>query len=407
MGKGSSSAPAPDPQIGKAALLQAQTGEAWLGFAKDAFKVSTQRQGELDALTKQVTEMQLGLATDQADWSRKDRARYETTFKPIEDQFIEEATNYASPEKQAEAAAEATADVQTAAAASRDAARRDAAGMGINPASGRFAGIDRAGEMGTALATAGAANTARQSVRDKGLALKADVANMGRGLPTQSAQAAALGLNAGSSAVGLNQGTNQQYLASTGIMGQGFGGAMQGYAGQASTLNQQYANQISAWDAQNRNNAANAGGIGSALGGIAGLIFSSDENVKEDKQEIPEGSGLDAVNEMPVEEWTYKKGVADEGRHVGTYAQDFKRATGKGDGKTIAAQDAIGITMKAVQDLDSKVDKLADMIGLGSFAQKPPASRRKTQQPTAARPSTVQPPARQQNNRAIGLGATA
>lgn len=365
MMKGGSSAPDPDPKIGEAALLQAQTGQEWLNFAKDAFEVSTGRQAELDELTKQVSTLQIGMAQDQADWSRADRQRYEEKFRPIEDSFVEEATNYATPERQAAAAAEAKADVQTSAAAARAAAGREAAGMGIDPASGRYAGIDRAGEMGTALATAGAQNNARQLVRDKGLALKADAVNLGRGLPAQSAQAAAMGLNAGSSAVGLNQGTNAQYLASTDIMGSGYRGQMAGYAGQASTLNQQYSNQIAAWDAEQRANAASASGFGSFLGGAMGLIFS-DETMKTDKTEIPEGTALEMVKQMPVEEWTYKPGVADEGRHVGTYAQDFHEATGKGDGRSIPMQDAIGITMKAVQDLAVQVEQLAAGLGVGA-----------------------------------------
>lgn len=373
MMKSSSQAPAPDPKIGEAALLQAKTGEQWMSFAKDAFAVSTKRQTELDALTKQVTDMQLGVMKDQAGWAKADRQRYESTFKPVEDQFVQEASNYGSQAQQDAAAATAVADVQSASAQSRAMAQREAASMGVNPNSGRFAGISRAGEMGTALASAGAANNARTAVRDKGLALKADVVNMGRGLPTQSAQAAGLGLGAGSSAVGLNQNTNQQYLASTNIMGQGFQGQMSGYGGMGSLLNAQYGNQINAWQAQQQANAANASGIGSFLGGITGLIFS-DENVKEDKKPIEEGKALEAVKSMPVEEWTYKPGVADEGRHVGTYAQDFQASTGRGDGKTIPVQDAIGITMKAVQDLDAKVEKMANVIGLGNVRPKPKKS---------------------------------
>jgi hypothetical protein len=262
------------------------------------------------------------------------------------------------------AAAEAKADVRTAASAAKQQAEREAASIGINPASGRWAGITRAGDLGTALAEAGAANAARTQQRDKGLALKADAVNLGRGLPAQSAQAAGLGLSAGSSAVGLNQGANAQYLASTDIMGTGYRGQMAGYAGQAATLNQQYSTEVSAWDSANRAAAAGAAGIGQFAGGILGL-FLSDEDAKKDKKQIPEGEALEAVREMPVEEWSYKDGVADGGRHVGTYAQDFKQATGKGDGRTIPAQDAIGVTMKAVQDLDRKVDRIAKAVGIG------------------------------------------
>ncbi len=380
MGKGSSSAPGPDPQIGAAALKQAETGEAWLSFAKDAFSVSQDRQKELDALTTKVTEQQLGLATDQANWAKEDRDRYNSVYKPIEDEFIEEATNYATEERQAEAAAEARADVQSAAATNRAATERANASMGVTPGSGRFTGVQAASDLGTTLAEAGAANTSRQAVRDKGLALKADVANLGKGLPAQAAAGAAGSVAASGTALGGSQATNSQALAASTILNAGYGGAMQGYAGQAGTLNQQYGLQLDAWKTQQQMNAQNASGIGSFLGGIGGLIFS-DEEVKENKEEIEDGDALDALNSMPVEEWDYKPGVADEGRHVGTYAQDFQRATGKGDGHTIPVQDAIGITMKAVQDLDKKLDATIDAIGLGGVAPAP----RKTSVPSVKR----------------------
>ncbi len=373
MGKGSSSAPAPDPKIGEAALKQAQTGEDWLSFARDAFAVSEVRQKELDDLTNRVTEQQLGLATDQAKWSREDRDRYNTVYKPIEDDFIKEATNYATEDRQNEAAAEARADVQTAAANNRAATERANTSMGVTPGSGRYAGVQAASDLGTTLAEAGAANTSRQAVRDKGLALKADVVNLGKGLPAQAAAGAGGSVAASGAALGGAQGTNSQALAASTIMNAGYGGAMQGYAGQASTLNQSYGLQLEGWKTQQELKAKNASGIGSFLGGIGGLIFKSDEEAKENKEPIDDGTALEALREMPVEAWDYKPGVADEGRHVGTYAQDFTEQTGLGDGKNIAAQDAIGITMKAVQDLDRKLDATIDAIGLGDV--EPPARK--------------------------------
>lgn len=377
MGKGSTSAPDPDPNIGKAALKQAETGEEWLGFAKDAWAVSNERQKELDALTKRVTEQQLGIADQQAQWAKTDRERYENVFKPIEDEFINEARNYATPEKQAQAAAEASADVKAAQASAADQNLRQSASLGINPTSGRYAGIDRATDMAYSLADAGAQNNARQAVRDKGLALKADVANMGRGLPAQSAQAQALGLGASSGAVGLNQQANAQNNASYGIVNSGYAGAMQGYAGMGSTLNQQYATQVDAWKAEQQSKSGLFGGIGEALGGLAGFFMASDENVKENKKPVKDGAALEAVEAMPIEEWDYKPGVEDEGRHIGTYAQDFQKATGKGDGKSIPVIDAIGITMKAVQDVSAKVDNLAKRVGV-TERKKAPAKAART-----------------------------
>lgn len=385
MMKGGSSAPAPDPNIGKAALKQAETGEAWLGFAKDAFAVSTERQKELDELTNKVTNLQLGLATDQAKWSRDDRARYEDTFRPIEDKYIEEATNYGSPERQAQAAAEARGDVQAAAAGARAATERNNAAIGIDPRSGRAGGISAQTDMGIALAEAGAANNARTMVRDKGLALTADVANMGRGASSAAAAGAAGSVGASGTALAGNQATNAQALAAPQVMSQGFSGAMQGYGGMGSTLNQQYGLQLDAWKAEQEMRAKNAAGIGQAFGAVLGAFpFPSDENLKEDKQPMEEGAALEAVENMRVDSWKYKEGVADEGEHIGTYAQDFQRETGKGDGRSIAAQDAIGITMGAVKDLNAKVDQIVAAIGLGDEIGPPPARRRPPS--TRARP---------------------
>lgn len=400
MGKSAPSAPPPDPNIGRAALMQAETGEKWLSFSKDAFAVSNTRQAELDALTKdmsnrqialaednqalarQVTQQQLALGDEQAGYAREDRERYNKVFKPVEDRFIERASNYDSPERQAAAAAEARGDVQSSAAAQREASQRDAASMGLNPASGRFQGINRSSDMATALAAAGAQNQARERIRSTGLALTADVANLGRGLPAQSSQAAALGLNAASAGagtagaaagmsintMGMGLGAAQQnqslYNSSTGIMNNGFKGAMQGYAGMGDTLNKQYATQMDGWKASQAMAAQSSAGFGSAIGGLMGL-FMSDEDVKEDKRPLPDGAAIDAVREAPAEAWKYKDGVADGGEHIGPYAQDMQRATGRGDGKTIAVQDMLGLHQAALIDLDKKVEAIADAVGVG------------------------------------------
>lgn len=459
---GGSSAPSPDPQIGQAALMNAELGFEYLDFAKLAYDDYMLRQGDMDALTKAVTEQQmqiaaeqlgisreqfdltkqatqqqmgiaerqqnlaeqvsgkqmelsdeqLAIARQQRDWATQDRQRYEDVFLPIEDEFIKEATEYASPERQAQAAAEARADVQRSANVARQQTQRQMASMGVNPNSGRFQGIDRASELETALAAAGAQNNARTQVRDKGLALKADVANMGRGLPAQSAQATALGLGAGQASgasagaavgtlgagAGILQGVgasyspavsslsaagstlgaalgaqgmgNASFLQGQSIMGAGYGSAMQGVSNQANILNQQYQNQLNAWSAQQQANAANSAGFFGAIGTGLGLAFGSSKKLKRDRK--PTKKGLEAVKKMPIDDYRYKEGVQDGGRieHTGPMAEDFKKATGRGDGTTIPIQDAIGVTMKAVQELDDKVEKMASkMPGLGSDNQ--------------------------------------
>jgi hypothetical protein len=138
--------------------------------------------------------------------------------------------------------------------------------MGINPTSGRYQEQNRLNGIDAATASAGAQNTARRQVRDKGLALKADAINMGSGLASSTAAAYGIGLNAGNSATGNAVQTNQNWRSNVGIMGQGFGGAMQGYSNQAGILNNLYGNQLNAWSAQQQANATSSAGIGQLVG---------------------------------------------------------------------------------------------------------------------------------------------
>lgn len=370
----------PDPQIGAAALKQAETGQQWLDFAKDQFAIGNTRQESVDKLANEVSKLQLnaqkqsnqwaaedrGVSTQLRDkyeqWADEDRAlgrqtkaeldayakesiatgnrygdqfdgvtkdqygfakeqqgRYRDTFQPIEDKLASDAMGWDSDARLASEAAKAKADVVGNAASQRAASQRSMASMGIDPRSGRYAGVERATDLQTALASAGAQNAARDTVRMQAQDMRNNAANIGQrvnanantatGLGMQAAQsghtarntgmntamqaknlglAAAgvgnssaqlglgnqgagyaginTGLSAGSAANNSLAGANQQWANNNAIMGQGFGGAMQGYAGQASTLNQSWSNQI----AQQQANNASAGGLMSGIGSIAG-----------------------------------------------------------------------------------------------------------------------------------------
>jgi len=263
---GGGSAPTPDPAIGQAAMKNAEVGEQWLGFAREQFTEGNARLEVMDNLTQQVIQQQLDTQNQANQWAQEDRARTKTVFQPLEDEFIATAKSYGSQENQDRAAAEASADMQKAADTQRGVNQRSMASMGISPNSGRFAGVSRADTTNAALATAGASNAARTQVRDKGLALKADAINMGRNLPSTTAAAYGIGLNAGNSAIGNQGAANNDFYKNTGVMGQGFGGAMQGYNNQGSILNNLYGSQVNAWAAQQQANATSAAGIGQLVG---------------------------------------------------------------------------------------------------------------------------------------------
>lgn len=311
-------APKSDPAIAQAAMLSAQTGQDYLAFMKGQAEISNK-------------------------WAADDRSRYLTKFQPLEDKFVADAQTWDSPEKQDEASRLAMADTSLALSQAQGQQKRQAMAMGVNPASGRFADAATKTATGGALATAGAGNLARRQIKMTGDAMRAEAINLGKGMA-------------------VNPGTSLSMA--NGAAGQGFGGAMSGYGQQANILNQDYQNKLKAHES----NQSMLGGIGSALGSVAGSLpwaaMLSSKKAKTNKK--PARNLIDAVKKLKVESWDYKKGMGDEGHHVGPYAEDFKKATGLGDGKTINVIDAIGVTMGAVKDLATKVDRIGRQIRMAA-----------------------------------------
>ena len=267
---GGGSAPAADPAIGQAAMANVELGKDWLSFAKDQFAQGNVRQAVTDELNTKVINQQLQSQDEANTWGREDRARTKSVFQPVEDSFVKTANEFDTPEKQAAAAAAAKADVMSNAATTQQANARQMASMGVSPTSGRFAGITRANDTNTALAAAGAENNARTMIRDKGLALKADAVNMGKGLASSTAAAYGIGTNAGNSAVANNASANQSFNQNGNVMSQGFSGAVGANNSAGGMLNSLYGNQLNAWSAQQQANATSSAGTGQMLGTIAG-----------------------------------------------------------------------------------------------------------------------------------------
>lgn len=302
------SAPKADKNIGIAAMKSAETGQAALEWMKQQAQITN-------------------------NWATEDRARYKTVFEPLQDQFIAEAKEYASPERRLAAQDQAAADVAIAAGQAGGQRRRQMGAMGVRPDSGRFINAEAKAGTDVALATAGARNLAGRTVDDQGRQLRMAAINLGQGM----------GVNPGTS-IGLSNGSAQA----------GFGAAMQGYGQQGSLLNADFQNRMQAYQA----NQGAIGGLFGALGTVAGSIpWASSEDIKTDKK--PYTGALGAVRDMRVEEWTYKPGEGDGGTHVGPYAEEFSATTGMGDGKTIDPISAIGIAMGAIKELADKVDALS------------------------------------------------
>lgn len=359
-------------------------GQEWFDFSKARFKAADADIAALNSRINTWATQAKDLTGNQLKLVERLNAK---TLKQADD-FSAEAAGYDTAARQAEAAAGAKSDVLTAASDARATAARQAAAMGVRPDSGRGAGIDRSVELSTALASAGAQNEARQDLRDRGTAMRATALNQQIGannsVIANSGAATRDIVDVGSQELGLNQGVIGLKQGATGIMGDGYNLKMSANSAKAAGM-LGHAQDVAAATSQETAGFWNAIGTGAGLllGGSKPWILS-DEELKEDKQPIPEGEALEQVENMPVERWRYKEGVADEGEHIGTYAQDFAEQTGEGDGTGIPVQDAIGVTMKAVQDLSAKVDRIAAATGITDPRKAAPKARGLTPMKKAA-----------------------
>ncbi len=184
-----------------------------------------------------------------------------------EERLKDNLDKYTDPTRRAANMGAAQAQVAQNFDAARDNATRELEGFGINPASTRFAALDLGARTQQAAAMASAGNVASRT--DDALADQAAdklitqgntrdaAANTAAGIANQAGMGAS-GVDLATTASGANtMGTN---LAWTGAAGN----ALQGAAG---TTNQQYTNQAD----QFKNEKSNSSGIGSLIGGIAGL----------------------------------------------------------------------------------------------------------------------------------------
>jgi hypothetical protein len=140
------------------------------------------------------------------------QARYRDRFRPIEDRIAQDAMTWDSEERQQAEAGKAKADVIRNAEQQQAANRRQMASMGVDPRSGRFAGVDRATSLDTALAAAGAENTARDTIRQQGLALRGQAAQVGQSVQQMGAQARSMGMQARGAALAANTGAKAQAM---------------------------------------------------------------------------------------------------------------------------------------------------------------------------------------------------
>jgi len=256
--------PKADPLIGQAAMSNAELAKEMAGVARSQLAWEKERAARQDPMVEKIVNQQIQAGAQNAQRSDDQWKIYQDLFKPVEERMVSDAMNFDSPERKERMAAEAGADVTRGYAASRDQNTRAMAAMGINPASGRFAGLDNENAIAQARDTSGAMNQARRNTEMQGIALRTGAAQFGRNMPNTGIAADSAALNAGNSAVGNLANNSQIRNANQAAAMNWFGGATQGNNSAGSLMNSLYGNQLNAYQTQ-------AGILGGAMQGIGTL----------------------------------------------------------------------------------------------------------------------------------------
>lgn len=322
----------------EASKYQYELGKEQLAWAKEQYGLDK-------AVTDKVVNFALKTQEDNAASARADRDRYEKTYQPIEDQLVSsinenaprynqlekdmitDAESYNSPERQAQEAGKAQANVAQQFEGQRTAALQNLESFGVDPSSTRYAALDANVRAQQGASAAAAGNQAIQNTENtgralrsealgRGQALRSEAINIGRGMPGQVAQSYGTALQAGNQAV---NSTLAQTASGANTMGTGLQwqqGSNQSLGTWSNALTSGYNAQMANFNA-NQNSSSGWGSALGMVGGIAGSLMMSDERMKENIR--PVGKTFDG---QKIYSYNFK---GDDTPQIGLIAQEVEK----------------------------------------------------------------------------------
>lgn len=373
---GKSSTPKADPAVGRAAEANAEIGREALQLSREQYADQKALNDQFQPIYEQLLKAALDEQGDNAGRADSQWGQYESVFQPIENRMADEAMTYDSPAEVARREGLAAATVGRQFDASTAEMGRQLGRMGVAPTSSL--GLQAVTDQGNAkaLATAGAVNKERNDTQLLGMSMRQEAARFGRNQTGTGLAASAAALQGGNSAQGVMAGQTNQAAAA--------GQSAQGLMGTAVSANNSSGSlALNQWQAKaNAAGTANAG-LGSLLGTgmMAGAMAFSSETLKEDGTPVDDRAALDGLMKVPVEDWKYKDGVADSGRHTGPYAEDMNDQFGDDVAPGGMGLDMVSVSGKhhaAIRALGKDLAKIKGQLGLSPIPV-PDRDRRDTE----------------------------
>jgi hypothetical protein len=261
----------------QAAQLSAQTSKDQLDWAKQQY---ADQQPYTNAMMAAATNVQnQDIASQQQEQANAASAQqfYQGTYQPLEKAFVNQAENWNTPDRAAQQAGAAEADVASAFAGQRQAALSSLESYGIDPSQTRYGALDLGTRISQAAAQSAAGTQSRLNTEATGLGLEGEAINIGRGYPGQVAQAYSTATGAGQGAVGAGQAGVGAGLNTSSTYGNMMGSPTQwaqlqqgALGGATNALNAGFQNQLGSFNANAAIGMNTASGIGSLVG--AGIV---------------------------------------------------------------------------------------------------------------------------------------
>lgn len=270
---GGSDAPKPDPGIGQAALINAQTGKEMVQLGREQLASEKERAARQDPLYEKLIGIETQSAQNNQDRASQQWKQYEDFFMGNEQKLAQEVDAFSSPERTAARMEEAKADVSRAYDTAGMSSRRDAERRGVRPDSGVQAGLDTALDVGRASDTAAAATRSVNSSEMTGMALRENVAKFGRNLPSTGIATDAASISSAGAATGtMGAQTATRVAGLNSALPWMSGGVAANTAGGNLLVGLTDA-QMKGYQAEQTEKAGQWGGLGMAAGAVAAAFI--------------------------------------------------------------------------------------------------------------------------------------
>lgn len=257
----------------QAAVMAYQIGEQQLQWAKQVWNQEQPLINQSEQTSIQLAQQEMAASQQMQAFSKEQMDMWNQYYAPLQESYVQQAENWASPANLALVTGQAQAGVAEQAQQGLNTAAEQLQSYGVNPSAGRFAGLLTGASATAGAAEAAAGTTAGQNLRLQQLALEQGAINTGQGVANTAGQltnAATGASQAGTTAAGTTGSTAQSNIA-TGSSAQT---AAANWYNTGATNMGVYTNAVNAYNQAQLGyaqlGAQQASGLGTIAGGLLG-----------------------------------------------------------------------------------------------------------------------------------------